>query len=85
MIGGDRCDDAVAQPALDDRGAISDRHGGAARVRLDDQIARGNQSAQRTTKRNLMRGGDEHENSLARDERYVTRDRVGEQAGLAVD
>src|SRR5277367_2327963 len=85
MIGGDRRDDAVAQSALDDRGAISDRHCGAARVRLDDQIARGNQSAQRTTKRRLMCSGDQHKDSRARDERHVTRDRVGEQAGLAVD
>ena len=85
MIGGDRCYDTVAQSALDNCGAISDRHRGAARVRLDDQIARGNQSAQRTTKRSLMGGGDEHENSRARDERHVTRDRVGKQAGLAVD
>jgi hypothetical protein len=85
VIGRDRGDDSVAQPALDNRGAVGDCHCGAARVGFNNQVIRRDQAADRTPKRRLMRRRGQHENSLARDERHMTRDRIREQAGLAVN
>ena len=85
MIGRDRRDHSVTEPALDYRSTVGDRDRGPARFRLNDEVPRRYQAAERTAKRRLMGSGRQHKDSLARDERHVTRDRVREQAAVAVD